>query len=231
VMAFANQAALALENARLYDRSRDLAVLEERNRLARELHDSISQMLFSMVLNAEAASAMFETKPAAAQTQIGRLQETAHAALKDMRTLIFELRPANLEEEGLVPVLKKHAAMVKERNGIEVQFYAEGQQRWPFPLEKALYRITQEALTNVVKHAKATRATITLKAEDSHVRLTVDDNGRGLPTSREGGPAHSTLGLTSMRERAEQLGGTFQIGPRPDGPGTRVSVTLPYEND
>ncbi len=229
VMAFANQAALALENARLYDRSRDLAVLEERNRLARELHDSISQMLFSMVLNAEAAAAMFETKPEAAQVQIGRLQETAHAALKDMRTLIFELRPANLEEEGLVPVLKKHAALVKERNSIEVEFHAEGQQRWPFPLEKALYRIAQEALTNVVKHAQATQATITLKAEDGHVRLTVDDNGRGLPAAREGGTTHSTLGLTSMRERAEQLGGTFAIGPRPDGPGTRVSVTLPYE--
>ena len=105
--------------------------------------------------------------------QIGRLQETAHTALKDMRTLIFELRPANLEEEGLVPVLKKHAALVKERNGIDVEFHAEGQQRWPFPLEKALYRIAQEALTNVVKHAKATQATITLKAEDGHVRLRV----------------------------------------------------------
>jgi signal transduction histidine kinase len=110
-----------------------------------------------------------------------------------------------------------------------VEFHAEGQQRWPFPLEKALYRIAQEALTNVVKHAHATQATITLKAEDGHVRLTVDDNGRGLPAAREGGTTHSTLGLTSMRERAEQLGGTFAIGPRPDGPGTRVRVTLPYE--
>jgi signal transduction histidine kinase len=187
-------------------------------------------MLFSMVLNAEAAAAVFDSNPARARVQIERLQETAHGALKDMRTLIFELRPANLEEEGLVPVLKKHAALTKERNNLDVQFHAEGQQRWPFPLEKALYRIAQEALTNVVKHANATQAIVTLKAEDGHVRLTVDDNGRGLP-ERSGKAAHSTLGLTSMRERAEQLGGTFQIGPRPDGPGTRVSVTIPYEAD
>ena len=227
VMAFANQAAIALENARLYDRSRELAVLEERNRLARELHDSISQMLFSMVLNAEAAAALFEANPEAARVQIGRLQETSHTALKEMRTLIFELRPANLEEEGLVPVLKKHVALFKERNGIDVELHAEGQRRWPFNMEKALYRVAQEALTNVAKHAQATRAVVTLSAQDGWVRLTVDDNGRGLPPDklRRG---HSTLGMTSMRERAEQLGGHFDIGPGPDNQGTRVCVEIPY---
>jgi signal transduction histidine kinase len=227
VMAFANQAAIALENARLYDRSRELAVLEERNRLARELHDSISQMLFSMVLNAEAAATLFEANPEAARVQIGRLQETSHTALKEMRTLIFELRPANLEEEGLVPVLKKHVALFKERNGIDVELHAEGQRRWPFNMEKALYRVAQEALTNVAKHAQATRAVVTLSAQDGWVRLTVDDNGRGLPPDklRRG---HSTLGMTSMRERAEQLGGHFDIGPGPDNQGTRVCVEIPY---
>jgi signal transduction histidine kinase len=227
VMAFANQAAIALENARLYDRSRELAVLEERNRLARELHDSISQMLFSMVLNAEAAATLFEANPEAARVQIGRLQETSHTALKEMRTLIFELRPANLEEEGLVPVLKKHVALFKERNGIDVELHAEGQRRWPFNMEKALYRVAQEALTNVAKHAQATRAVVTLSAQDGWVRLTVDDNGRGLPPDklRRG---HSTLGMTSMRERAEQLGGRFDIGPGPDNQGTRVCVEIPY---
>jgi signal transduction histidine kinase len=227
VMAFANQAAIALENARLYDRSRELAVLEERNRLARELHDSISQMLFSMVLNAEAAAALFEANPDAARVQIDRLQETSHTALKEMRTLIFELRPANLEEEGLVPVLKKHVALFKERNGIDVQLHAEGQRRWPFAMEKALYRVAQEALTNVAKHAQATRAVVTLSAQDGWVRLTVDDDGQGLPPDklRRG---HSTLGLTSMRERAEQLGGRFNIGPGPDDRGTRVCIEIPY---
>ncbi len=226
VMAFANQAAIALENAQLYDRSRELAVLEERNRLARELHDSISQMLFSMVLNAEASAALFDSNPEAARVQIARLQETSHSALKEMRTLIFELRPANLEEEGLVPVLKKHVSLFKERNSIDVQLKAEGQRRWPFEMEKALYRVTQEALTNVAKHSGATAATVTLAASDGWVRLAVEDNGHGLPTDgiRRG---QSTLGLTSMRERAEQLGGRFSIGPGADGAGTRVLVELP----
>jgi signal transduction histidine kinase len=227
VMAFANQAAIALENARLYDRSRELAVLEERNRLARELHDSISQMLFSMVLDAEAASAMFETDPAAARVQIGRLQETSHLALKEMRTLIFELRPANLEEEGLVVVLRKHIALFKERNGIDVTLNAEGQRRWPFAMEKALFRVAQEALTNVAKHSGATTAVVSLTAADGWVRLTVDDNGRGVAATRDG-RVHSTLGLTSMRERAEQLGGRFSLTPGPDGKGTRATVEIPY---
>jgi len=227
VMAFANQAAIALENAQLYDRSRELAVLEERNRLARELHDSISQMLFSMVLNAEASATLFDTNPASAREQIARLQETSHTALKEMRTLIFELRPANLEEEGLVPVLKKHVALFKERNGIDVELRAEGRRRWRFAIEKPLYRVAQEALTNVAKHSGATAAVVTLAEADGLVRLTVDDNGHGLPAPGAS-HGHSTLGLTSMRERAEQLGGRFTIGPRPDGPGTRVSVELPY---
>ena len=227
VMAFANQAAIALENAQLYDRSRELAVLEERNRLARELHDSISQMLFSMVLNAEASSALFDSNPEAARVQIARLQETSHTALKEMRTLIFELRPANLEEEGLVPVLKKHVSLFKERNDIDVKLHAEGQRRWPFAMEKALYRVAQEALTNVAKHSGASAATVTLAASDGWVRLTVEDNGHGLPADgiRRG---QSTLGLTSMRERAEQLEGRFSIGPGTDGVGTRVLVELPY---
>ena len=185
-------------------------------------------MLFSMVLNAEAATAMFDTDPAGARVQIGRLQETSHVALKEMRTLIFELRPANLEEEGLVPVLKKHIALFKERNGHRrARSTREGQRRWPFPLEKALFRIAQEALTNVAKHSEATAAVVSLTAADGWVRLTVDDNGRGVDATRDG-QAHNTLGLTSMRERAEQLGGRFTLGPGPDGKGTRAAVEIPY---
>src|SRR5205085_4740199 len=133
--------------------------------------DSISQMLFSKVLNAEAAVALFDSNPETARLQISRLQETSHTALKEMRTLIFELRPANLEEEGLVAVLKKHIALFKERNGIDVELHAEGQRRWPFAMEKALYRVTQEALTNVAKHSGASRAAVTLSAQDGWVRL------------------------------------------------------------
>jgi signal transduction histidine kinase len=226
VLAFANQAAIALENAKLYDRSQEQYILQERNRLARELHDSLSQSLFSMVLNAEAANLFFDAEPDKARQQIQVLYETANAALKEMRTLIFELRPANLEQEGLAAVLTKHAKMISERHGFEVRVDVVGQRRLPLPIEKALFRIAQEALNNVVKHAQASQVIITLSTQDSLAKMTVEDNGVGLGTLTQ---RPNSLGLTSMRERAEQLGGTFEIGPVPGGQGTRVRVTVPCD--
>jgi signal transduction histidine kinase len=226
VLAFANQAAIAIENARLYDRNREQEILQERNRLARELHDSLSQSLFSMVLNAEAANLFFDTDQAKARSQIQMLYETANAALKEMRTLIFELRPANLEEEGLAAVLSKHAKLVGDRHGIKILVEVKGQRRLPLPLEKALFRVAQEALNNVVKHAHATEVLVTLSSYENWVTLTVEDNGVGIA---KGAPKVNTLGLTSMRERVEQLGGTFEIGPGPGGKGTRVWAKVPCE--
>lgn len=226
VLAFANQAAIAIENARLYDRSREQDVLAERNRLARELHDSLSQSLFSMVLNAEAATHFFETDPIRARSQIQLLYETANAALKEMRTLIFELRPANLEQEGLAVVLTKHAKLVGGRNGIDVRVETKGQRRLPSQIEKALFRVAQEALNNVVKHSGATRAIVTLSSQDNLVSMSVEDNGVGVGS---GASKPNTLGLTSMRERVEQLGGEFAIGISPEGTGTVVSAKVPCE--
>ncbi len=226
VLAFANQAAIALQNAKLYDRSREQDILQERNRLARELHDSLSQSLFSMVLNAEAANLFMDTQPEKARSQIQVLYETANAALKEMRTLIFELRPANLEQEGLATVLTKHAKMIADRQGIRIQVDVVGQRRLPLPIEKALFRVAQEALNNVVKHAQASEVTITLTTHDNLVTMTIEDNGIGI------GPQatrHNSLGLTSMRERAEQLGGTIQIGSAREGEGTLVRVSVPCE--
>jgi signal transduction histidine kinase len=226
IMAFANQAAIAVENAQLYDRAREQDILKERNRLARELHDSLSQALFSMVLNAEAALLFFDSDQDKAKNQISLLHETANAALKEMRTLIFELRPANLEQEGLAAVLKKHARLVAERYGFKVEVSVHGQGRLPLPIEKALYRVAQEALNNIIKHAHATYAKVILSTQENIISLAVEDNGVGLGT---GGAKPNTLGLTSMRERVEQLGGTFEIGPNPSGQGTRVKVTVPCD--
>jgi signal transduction histidine kinase len=226
VLAFANQAAIAIENARLYDRSREQDILQERNRLARELHDSLSQALFSMVLNAEAASLFFDVDQDKARQQISLLYETANSALKEMRTLIFELRPANLEQEGLAMVLSKHAKLITDRHGIKVRVEVKGQGRLPLHIEKALFRVAQEALNNIVKHAKSTEAIIVLSTEEDTAYLKVKDNGIGLPESVV---KPNTLGLTSMRERVEQLGGTFQIGPNPSGQGTMVNVSVPCD--
>jgi signal transduction histidine kinase len=226
VLAFANQAAIAIENARLYDSAREQEILKERNRLARELHDSLSQALFSMVLNAEAAGLFFDTDPERARAQIRLLHETASAALKEMRSLIFELRPANLEQEGLATVLVKHARMVSERSGINVRADVKGQRRLPLHIEKALFRVAQEALNNVVKHSRATEALVVLKTHENMVYLTIEDNGVGI----QPGPVRAnTLGLTSMRERVEQLGGTIEITSGTNGTGTAVRVMVPCE--
>ena len=226
IMAFANQAAIAIENARLYDRAREKDILKERNRLARELHDSLSQALFSMVLNAEAAMLVFDTDPAKARRQMQLLYETANGALKEMRSLIFELRPANLEQEGLGAVLAKHAKMMGERYGIDIDVDVKGQGRLALPIEKGLYRVAQEALNNVVKHARATEVKITLTSQEETVTLTVEDNGVGI---QPGVTKPNTLGLASMRERVEQLEGTFEIRPSQGGRGTLVRVTVPCE--
>ncbi|MGA7729921.1 MAG: GAF domain-containing sensor histidine kinase [Chloroflexia bacterium] len=224
VLAFSNQAAIAIENARLYDRSREQDILQERNRLARDLHDSLSQALFSMVLNAEAANLFFDSDQEKARQQIRLLYETANSALKDMRTLIFELRPANLEQEGLAAVLTKHAKMVSDRYGLVVRVDTKGQGRLPLNIEKALFRVAQEALNNIVKHARATEAAIYLNTLEDIVYLKIKDNGIGIAT---GQVKPGTLGLTSMRERVEQLGGKFEIGPNPHGQGTMVVVEVP----
>jgi signal transduction histidine kinase len=226
VLAFANQAAVAIENARLYDRSREQDILQERNRLARELHDSLSQALFSMVLNAEAANLFFDVDPSKAREQITLLYETANASLKDMRTLIFELRPADLEQEGLAAVLTKHAKLVGERNGLHILVDVKGQRRLPLNIEKALYRIAQEALNNVVKHARATEAKISLRSQDDWVYMTIEDNGIGI---EPGTNKPNTLGLASMSERAEQIGGDFSIGLSAEGRGTIVTVRVPCD--
>lgn len=224
VLAFANQAAIAIENAQLYDRAREQEVLAERNRLARELHDSLSQALFSMVLNAEAANVFFDIDADKARAQIQMLYETANAALKEMRTLIFELRPANLEQEGLAAVLSKHASMVSSRYGITVRVEVKGQRRLALQTEKALFRVAQEALNNVVKHAQATEAVVTLQTHDDHVLMSIEDNGVGIGAVVA---KPNTLGLTSMRERIEQLGGSFSIGAGAQGKGTAVRIQAP----
>jgi signal transduction histidine kinase len=227
VLAFANQAAIAIENAQLYDRAREQEVLAERNRLARDLHDSLSQALFSMVLNAEAASLFFESDPEKARTQIQLLYETANAALKEMRTLIFELRPANLEQEGLATVLTKHVKLIGSRYGIETRVDVRGQRRLPLHIEKALFRVAQEALNNVVKHANATEVALLLKTHDEWAYMSIEDNGVGITP---GETTFNTLGLTSMRERVDQLGGEFKIGPGTGGKGTLVQVKVPCES-
>lgn len=216
--------AIAIENARLFERSRELSVVEERNRLARELHDSVSQTLFSISLVADAAATLIEREPARARAQVEGLRDMARAAMQEMRSLIFELRPAEIDADGLVPTLRKHIDVLRRVHNIEIEFRENGSVRPAPGVERELYRIAQEALSNALKHSHANRIDVELGARDGRVTLVVADDGTGFdPTDAQ---IRSTkLGITSMEERAEALGGELRIDASQNG--TRVILEAP----
>jgi signal transduction histidine kinase len=222
-MLFAQQAAVAIENARLYEEVRDKAALEERQRLARELHDSVSQALFGIALNASTADELFEAQPGEVRGLLKDVLGLAEAALAELQALIFELRPESLEREGLVGALEKQTAAVQARYGLQVHLQAGAEPDLPRPAKEALYRVAQEALHNTAKHARARQVFVVLEVGASDVRLLVSDDGRGFDPHREF-PGH--LGLQSMRERATAVGGTLEIESAP-GAGTRLRARIP----
>jgi signal transduction histidine kinase len=223
---FANQAAMAIEHARLKQQAEQLAVLEERQRLARELHDSVTQSLYSVTLYANAAAlALSAGKGEVAAGYLAELQETAQEGMRDMRLLIFQLHPPVLEAEGLVAALQTRLAAVEDRADLQTQFRVEGERRLPIAIEADLYWIAQEALNNVRKHAAARHVTVYLRFTATTVRLEVFDDGVGfdLQAVRAEGRRHG--GLRSIAERTERLGGrlTHETGP---GEGTRLTVEV-----
>lgn len=228
---FAKHAAIAIENARLYAEADRLAQLEERNRIARELHDSVTQSLFTMVLMADAVRNFIYTGHPNAGPTSTLLYQAARDTLTEMRALIYELRPAALEGEGLITALRKLANAIQTRHGLPIEVRQQGIRRLGQEHEDALYRIAQEALYNVVKHAQASRAAIELHLADDEARLIVMDDGIGLQSQHlPAGPVEvitgSGLGLATMRERAEQLGGKLLIGPA-SGQGFQVQARIP----
>lgn len=222
---FADQAALALEHARLVDQSRKLAALEERQRIARDLHDSVSQTLFSLTLAAQAARTTIETDGASAANMLQMVQELAAGALAEMRALIFELRPGSLHEAGLAAAIERFVGAFRSRTGVAVALDLDSR-RLPAPVEEALYRITGEALANVGKHASASRVVVTLARTSEGVELTVCDDGRGFDLSQPITGDH--MGQRTMQERAAALGGFCKVQSVP-GDGTTVVVCVPLD--
>ncbi len=216
----AAHAAVAIENARLHERSRELTIVEERNRLARDLHDAVNQTLFSVSLTAEAAALLVESDPARAKAQMETVRELARSAMEEMRSLIFELRPAELEADGLVPTLRKHVAVLRRVYGREIELDVHGERRLDAGLEQEVFRIAQEALGNALKHSEANRMTVRLNV-DSRLVLSVTDDGTGFDPA--GPRARRHLGLVSMRERAQALGGELTIVSSA-GEGTTVTL-------
>jgi signal transduction histidine kinase len=223
VAAIGNQVAVAIANARWHEQARAVAALEERQRLARELHDSVSQALFGIGLGAQTARAMIERDPAKAAAPIDYVVQLAAAGMAEMRALIFELRPESLQQEGLVAALAKQAGAARTRHGIAVELMLPDEPAISFEMKEALYRIAQEAMHNTAKHARASKITLRLVQTADALAMDVVDDGAGFDAGASF-PGH--LGLVSMRERVTRFGGSVGIESAP-GLGTRIHVTLP----
>jgi signal transduction histidine kinase len=222
----AAHAAIAITNARLYERGRELSVLEERNRLALELHDVVSQKLFSLILTVEAAQTVLERDPEKAGVQLARVKELAREALDELRSLILGLRPPELERDGLAGALRKEIAMLERVHGVPIELEVAGELDGALERRELVMRITHEALYNALRHASPSRVTVSL-ADDGAGAMTVSvtDDGTGFEPERPELRARH-LGLTSMEERARELGGELSIRSRP-GAGTTVRLRVP----
>ncbi|HEY6057175.1 MAG TPA: PAS domain S-box protein, partial [Candidatus Limnocylindrales bacterium] len=200
----------------------ELAASQERAHLAQELHDSVTQALFSMTLTTRSAEMLLSRDPAAAAQKLTELRELGKDALTEMRSLIFELRPGSLEQDGLVVALRKHAAAVQGRTGLPVVVEIDECPRLPLELEGALYRIAQEALHNVIKHARASQVRIELEQANHGVRMRIVDDGRGFDAARR--PEGGHLGLAGMAARAERVGAILEVRSQV-GEGTTIEVS------
>jgi PAS domain S-box-containing protein len=223
--AVADQTAVAVENARLFAAVEDKVTLEERQRLARELHDSVSQALYGIALGTRTARAWLNREGPRERVEewLDYVLSLADAGLTEMRSLIFELRPESLETEGLIAALEKQAAALQARHEIPVHATLGREPDLPLEAKEALYRIAQEALHNTVKHAHASRAELKLECDARGIALEVSDDGAGFDPGED---FSGHLGLKSMRERAARLGGTLRVESAP-GEGTSIRVRIP----
>ena len=222
--AMADQLGIIIENARLRQADEEAAVLQERQRLARDLHDSVAQALHSLVLHADIATHRLSqgwTERAAAA--LPQLMESARQALKDMRLLLYELRPVTVEEDDLAGTIRQRLETVERRSGVEAQVTVTGEGGWPRGWNADLLAITMEALNNALKHARASQIAVSIDGSPEHIRLQVTDNGIGFEvlSHRSGG-----MGLQTMNERAERLHGHLWIQSAP-GQGTQVCLEAP----
>ncbi len=221
---FVNHAAVAIENATLYKQAQIAAAAEERNRLARDLHDSVTQSLYSSTLFIEASrELMLADDSKNALHYLTRTGQVVQQALKEMRLLVYQLRPPELKEKGLIGSLQQRLDTVEKRAGVQARLLMDDLIELPIEVEEHLYRIAQEALNNSLKHAQAEHVKVYLRVLENQIMLEIVDDGQGFnPYSLED---QGGLGLSTMRERAEEIGGTFMIDSE-YGKGTSVQVKL-----
>ncbi|MGW3360862.1 GAF domain-containing sensor histidine kinase [Streptomyces bungoensis] len=222
----AQHAAIALTNARLYERSRELTIAEERSRLAHELHDAVSQKLFSLRLTAQAAATLVDRDPARAKGELQQVAALAAEAADELRAAVVELRPAALDEDGLVATLRTQIQVLDRAHSARVTFTTgNGFRALPAAQEEAVLRVAQEALHNALRHSGAAHVDVTVDRRGSGAVLRVTDDGGGFePRSVRRAGRH--LGLVSMRDRASGVGGTLTVESAP-GKGTTIEMEVP----
>ncbi|KUN71273.1 diguanylate cyclase [Streptomyces canus] len=221
----AQHAAIALTNARLYERSRELTIAEERSRLAHELHDAVSQKLFSLRLTAQAAAALVDRDPTRAKDEMQQVATLAAEATDELRAAVVELRPAALDEDGLTATLRTHVQVLDRAHTARVTFAARSFRALPAAQEEAMLRVAQEALHNALRHSGAAHVDVTVDRRGSGAVLRVTDDGSGFdPQSIRRAGRH--LGLVSMRDRTSGVGGTLTVESAP-GKGTTIEMEVP----
>ncbi|KUO22636.1 GAF domain-containing sensor histidine kinase [Streptomyces dysideae] len=221
----AQHAAIALTNARLYERSRELTIAEERSRLAHELHDAVSQKLFSLRLTAQAAATLVDRDPSRAKGELQQVAALAAEAADELRAAVVELRPAALDEDGLAATLRTQIQVMDRAHSARVTFAGRGVRALPAAQEEALLRVAQEALHNALRHSGAEHVDVTLDRRGSGAVLRVTDDGGGFdPQGIRRAGRH--LGLVSMRDRASGVGGSLTVESAP-GKGTTIEMEVP----
>jgi len=224
MLLLANQAGVAIENARLYKNAKKVAALEERQRLARELHDSVTQSLYGINLYSQAAAGHLATKNYdQVDKYLGEINETSQEALAEMRLLIYQLRPPVLDKEGLLTALQTRLSAVEGRAGLKTSLKTDLTVRLPFTMEEGLYHIAQEALNNTLKHSRAKSVNLTLRQNGPVITLEIVDDGTGFDVANA--YQEGKMGLTDMAEHATELGGKLTVTSEP-GQGTRIKVDV-----
>jgi len=221
--ALVQRAALSIENMQLFEQTKELAVVEERNRVARDLHDSAKQKAFAALAQLGAVNGILKTDPAAVWSHLGEAENLVYEVIQELTFLIQEMYPMALKEKGLTTILREYIFEWENRNEVMINLRIENPQQMELEVEQAIYRMIQEALANVARHSRADQVNVSLVYRNDKVEIAIDDNGLGFDTTR----TPNGMGLRTIKERAESIGGQTSINSEP-GKGTKVIITTPF---
>jgi NarL family two-component system sensor histidine kinase LiaS len=219
-----NRAAISIANMGLFEQTKDLAVMEERNRLARDLHDSAKQKAFAALAQLGTARGLLNGHGNSVTMHLNEAENLVTDVIQELTFLVQEIYPIGLQEKGLVTTLREHIFEWENRNDTIIQFVTHNEQHLPLEIEQAIYRVTQEALANIARHSQAQRVDVSLMYHGDSVQLCIADDGRGFDINKKHG-----MGLRSIRERISSIRGTVQIQSAP-GHGTRLFVQVPTKS-